>query len=250
MPRSAPRKPSRPTGGPPPRRRQVAGTRARRPAGSSITAEAPDVDDGTEPGAAERAPAGIKESGSTKTRPRPSPKPAPSAKPERKPSRRVLRIPAGRLGLGLTAATVALAITVAILGWLNWQQAQTDAARTDALAAARAHAESILSYDYRRIDADIAKAKKATTGSFSDEYAKTTSTVVKPTAIQYKAVVSAQVRAASVRSVSPDEVVVLLFVNQTTTSTRITGPKVDQSRVRMTLVKSGDDWLVSKIDAL
>ncbi len=155
-----------------------------------------------------------------------------------------------RLVLGLTVAAVVLAIVVAVLGWFTWQQARTEEARTDALAAARSHAQQILSYDYRRIDADIAEARRATTGSFRDEYAKTTATVVKPTAVQYRAIVSAEVKAASVKSAKPDEVVVVLFVNQTTTSTRIAGPKVDQSRVRMTLVKRDDDWLVSKIDAL
>ncbi|MGB9378398.1 MAG: h domain protein [Mycobacteriales bacterium] len=146
--------------------------------------------------------------------------------------------------------TVLLAALVGVIGWFYWQQTQVDSARTDGLAAARAHAATILSYDYRHIDADIAKGKAATTGKFREEYSQTTSTVVKPTAVQYKAIVQAQVRVASVRSASPDQVVVLLFVNQTTTSTRVTGPKVDQSRVRMTLEKHGDRWLVSKIDAL
>lgn len=165
-------------------------------------------------------------------------------------SKRPIRLPAGRLVIGLSAAAVVLAVVVGVLGWLTWKQDRTDEARAGALAAARSHAQTILSYDYRQIDADFAKAKRATTGKFRDEYAKTTSTVVKPTATQYKAVVSAEVKAASVRSVSPDQVVVLLFVNQTTTSTRVTGPKEDQSRVRMTLVKQDGDWLVSKIDAL
>ena len=42
----------------------------------------------------------------------------------------------------------------------------------------------------------------------------------------------------------------LLFVNQTTTSTRLDGPKVDLNRVRMSLRKVDGAWLVSDIDAL
>jgi Mce-associated membrane protein len=49
---------------------------------------------------------------------------------------------------------------------------------------------------------------------------------------------------------SANRVVVLLFVNQTTTSTRLDGPKVDLNRVRMTLDRVDGTWLVSDVDAL
>ena len=45
-------------------------------------------------------------------------------------------------------------------------------------------------------------------------------------------------------------VVVLLFVNQTTTSTRVDGPQVDLNRVRMTLTRVGEDWKISAVTAL
>jgi len=44
--------------------------------------------------------------------------------------------------------------------------------------------------------------------------------------------------------------VLLLFVDQTTTSTRIEGPEVDLNRVRMTLSRGGGQWLVSGVLAL
>jgi Mce-associated membrane protein len=73
---------------------------------------------------------------------------------------------------------------------------------------------------------------------------------VRPSAEQYKAVVKAQVVAISVVRSTPDRVVLLLFVNQTTTSTRLDGPKVDLNRVRVTMSKAGDRWLISGLDAL
>jgi Mce-associated membrane protein len=154
------------------------------------------------------------------------------------------------IGWVLGALVVLLVAVNAALGWFAWQATATEHARHDALAAGRSHAQRILSYDYRHIDADIAAAKKETTGAFRSEYAKTTSSVVKPAALQYHVVVRADVRAASVVSATPKQVVLLLFVNQTTTSSRVTGPKLDQNRVRLTLDKSGDQWLVSKVDAL
>jgi len=122
--------------------------------------------------------------------------------------------------------------------------------RSDALAAARAHAQAILSYDHRTLDADFARAEKVLTGTFKGEYGRTTDTVVRPSAEQYKVVVQAEVTAASVVRASENRVVVLLFVDQTTTSTRLEGPKVDLNRVRMTLVENDGNWLVSELSAL
>ncbi|MGW7008840.1 hypothetical protein ACWGCW_40240, partial [Streptomyces sp. NPDC054933] len=122
---------------------------------------------------------------------------------------------------------------------------------------ARKAAPVILSYDYRHLDQDFAAALTHLTGSFRTEYRRTTSTVVAPTAKQYQAVVQATVaqpaageEAASVVSAAPDRVVVLLFVNQVTRSTRLTAPRLDLNRVRMTLSRTADGWRVSAVDAL
>lgn len=109
---------------------------------------------------------------------------------------------------------------------------------------------TLLSYDHRRLDRDFAAAKKLLTGGFADDYANTTKSVVRPTAEQVKAVVTAEVVSSSVVRASENRVVVLLFVDQTTTSTRVEGPQVDLNRVRMRLVRSGGQWLVSGVDAL
>ncbi len=62
--------------------------------------------------------------------------------------------------------------------------------------------------------------------------------------------VTAEVVSSSVVRASENRVVLLLFVDQTTTSTRLEGPKVDLNRVRMTLSRTGGQWLVSGVDAL
>jgi len=140
-----------------------------------------------------------------------------------------------------------------VLAYRVQQDEAADTARGNASAAARSHAQKILSYDHRTLDADFAAAEKALTGSFKEQYAKTTDTVVRPSAQEYDVVVAAEVVASSVVRASADRVVVLLYVDQTTTSTRLEGPKVDLNRVRMTLTKDGSgdgNWLVSKLDAL
>ena len=158
----------------------------------------------------------------------------------------------------LAVGVVAVLAAATILGVQYRDAVRTDHARTAAVAAAEKAAPVIFSYDYRHLDQDFAKAEALLTGSFRDQYAKTTQTVVKPTALQYQGVVQALVAkpsdggapAVSVVSASPDQVVVLAFIDQSTTSTRVSGTKVDQNRVLLTLTHTAQGWLVSAVNAL
>ncbi|TXS47749.1 hypothetical protein EAO75_18645 [Streptomyces sp. uw30] len=190
--------------------------------------------------------------------PEPSPDEAVEADTPQKPER------PGKLGRRrlrtalLGALLVGGLMAVAVLGWQYRDGRQTEAARTEAVAAARKAAPTVLSYDHRHLDRDFAKARAHLTGDFSREYAKTTTTVVGPTAKKYQGVVKATIAApasggtpaVSVVSASPDEVVVLLFVNQVTESTQVSGSRVDLNRVRMTMSRTTDGWKVSAVDAL
>ncbi|QOV38725.1 hypothetical protein IM697_10305 [Streptomyces ferrugineus] len=176
---------------------------------------------------------------------------APEARPTPGRRRRLLTVLLGTLLVAALAAA-------AVLGWRSWDAHRTETARTEALAAAQKAAPVVLSYDYRHLDKDFAKARAYLTGDFRDEYAKTTKTVVGPTARKYRGVVKATIAApaaggapaASVVSASPDEVVVLLFVNQVTESTQVSGQRVDLNRVRVTMSGTDDGWKVSAVDAL
>ncbi|MGV9502209.1 hypothetical protein ACWDQ0_28410 [Streptomyces sp. NPDC003642] len=137
------------------------------------------------------------------------------------------------LALLMAVLLVVGLVALAALGWQYRDGRLTETARTEALAAARTAAPIVLSYDYRRLDKDFSRARAHLTGDFRDEYGKTTKTVVAPTARKYHGAVKATVAApgsggapaASVVSASPDKVVVLLFVNQVTESTQVTGPE-------------------------
>ncbi|MBT2543224.1 hypothetical protein J7E99_21600 [Streptomyces sp. ISL-44] len=170
------------------------------------------------------------------------------AKPARSRPRRLTAL------LGIV---VLLALTAtATLAWKHREAERTTEARAAALTAARKAAPVILSYDYRHLDRDFAAARGHLTGPFLDQYSKTTETVVAPTAKTYSGVVKAAIAtgdaapAASVISASPNKAVVLLFMNQLTTSTQIATPRLDLNRVRMTLVRTPQGWKVSAVDAL
>jgi Mce-associated membrane protein len=180
---------------------------------------------------------------------------SPEPKPGRRPRSTARRAIVTAI---LAVAVLAVLVTGAILGLQYRDAVRTDNARTAAMAAAEKAAPVIFSYDYRHLDQDFAKAEALLTGSFRDQYAKTTQTVVKPTALQYQGVVQAVVAkpanggapAVSVVSASPDQVVVLAFIDQSTTSTRVNGTQVDQNRVLLTLTNTPKGWLVSGVDAL
>ncbi|NUT29531.1 MAG: hypothetical protein HOV84_27095 [Streptomyces sp.] len=158
----------------------------------------------------------------------------------------------------LTVLLAAGLAAAAVLGWQYRDGHLTESARAEAVAAARKAAPAVLSYDYRHLDRDFATARTHLTGDFRDEYGKTTKTVVGPTAVKYHGVVKATIAApasgaspaASVVSASPDKVVLLLFVNQVTESTQVSGSRVDLNRVRMTMSRTDDGWKVSAVDAL
>lgn len=225
------------------RQRPVAGQRNRSRLGSGPPVDAPAVEPARRTAVLERAaePATAGSAGRTASPPARPPRPARS---RRSTSRSDLVV----LVAGVVA--VALVLTAGLLALRARGEDRVEQARTAALAAAESHAVDLLSYDYRRLDQDFARAGKALTGSFADDYATTTEKVVRPTAIEVKAVVTAEVAASSVVRASQNRVVVLMFVNQTTTSTRVEGPKVDLNRVRLTLTRVDGDWLVSKVVAL
>jgi Mce-associated membrane protein len=151
---------------------------------------------------------------------------------------------------GLLVITLSALAAFGLVAYRVRAGARVETARDQASAAARQDAVSILSYDYRHLNRDFAAARTTLTGSFAKDYQATTSKLVRPGATQYHVVVKAEVAAESVVSATANQVVVLLFVNQTTTSTRLDGPRVDLNRVRLTLVRVGGSWLVNNVVAL
>jgi Mce-associated membrane protein len=152
--------------------------------------------------------------------------------------------------VALLLMTVLMAAATAFL-WLQVNEKdRIEDARRGGLEASRDAARLLFSYDYRTLDQDFSTGRALTTGEFRSQYEKTTTKVVADVAKQYKAVVKANVVSAGVVRATPRTVVTVVYVNQVTTSTRVTGEKVDLSRVRMTLQRSGDRWLVTAVNAL
>lgn len=153
---------------------------------------------------------------------------------------------------GVFALCLAVAVVLAAGGWFWLERARLADAATasrEAVAVAPAAAAALFSYDYRTFDASAASGRSFAAGAFADEYARTTASL-KDAAVKEQAVVTAQVTAVSVVTAAPDRVELLLFVNQYRRNVNITGEKVDQNRVLLTLTRTAGTWKVTAVTAL
>jgi Mce-associated membrane protein len=169
-------------------------------------------------------------------------------RPHQEDRPRQLRRPR-RLVLGLTAGLV-LVLAGAGFAWYHTSQLQRQQADTKScLAAATAAAQAIFSYDYRNFDASVANAKPFVTGNFAKEYAQTTASL-KATAQKEQAVVQAQVSAVGVVQATGGHIELLVYLNQYRRNTNVSGEKVDQNRVVLTMTKAGHTWKVTQASAI
>ena len=98
------------------------------------------------------------------------------------------------------------------------------------------------------MDRDFARARSHLTGDFLAYYDKFTKDIVMPTVQKKHLAQTAAVVRAAVSELHPDSAVVLVFLNETTTSKDKPEPLKTPSSVRITLTKVDGSWLISKLD--
>jgi Mce-associated membrane protein len=126
---------------------------------------------------------------------------------------------------------------------------QTDAAvAAETIKAASDGTVALLSYTPETLDKDFATAKAHLTGDFLDYYAKFTTDVVTPAAKQKSVKTSAAVVRAAVAELKPDSAMVLVFLNQSTTSKENVDGSFTASAVKVSLTKVNGAWLISAFD--
>ncbi|MEV0581540.1 hypothetical protein [Nonomuraea sp. NPDC050310] len=150
----------------------------------------------------------------------------------------------GVLGL----AALALAAAVLVMGLDLRRLDQAEAAGKEALAAARAVAPDLLSYNYRTIEQDLERAAEHTTGELTKHYRELRNG---PFAGQRRAEQKVQqttVVRAAVERAGPDRVEVLVFVDMGIA----TGGRQEfrQNRARLVMVREDARWLVAELSTL
>ncbi|MFD0364747.1 twin-arginine translocation pathway signal [Nocardia sp. GCM10030253] len=152
--------------------------------------------------------------------------------------------------IALTVLTLAAVLTAATLLWSQYlpDRRTGDANSEAALSAAKEGTVALLSYAPDTLDRDFASAKSHLTGDFLTYYGQFTDQVVTPAAKAKSVKTSAAVVRAAVSELHAEAATVLVFINQTTTSTEKTEPAMTASSVRVTLTKVGASWLISSFD--
>ncbi|MDR8408826.1 hypothetical protein [Nonomuraea sp. 3-1Str] len=156
------------------------------------------------------------------------------------------------------AAVLAVAVLVlgAVVG-VMWADLRAfndaDADAVEAVAAARTAAPELMSYDYRTVERDLARARTRTTGALAGYYGELAKSLTGKAKAQ-KTVQTASVAAAGVERAEPGRVEVLLFVN-TGTVREVPGEaapqrQISQNRVRLVMVRGDAGWLAADLSTL
>jgi Mce-associated membrane protein len=156
-----------------------------------------------------------------------------------------------RLGVILLAAALIASAGVATWLYINEYRPdqQTDAgAAKVALEAANTGTVALLSYSPESLDKDFAAAKSHLTGDFLSYYTQFTEQIVTPAAQQKSVKTTASVVRSAVSELHPDSAVVLVFINQNTTSKENPDGAFAASSVKVGLKKIDGSWLISSFD--
>jgi Mce-associated membrane protein len=155
-----------------------------------------------------------------------------------------------RPSLRIVAAVVAFVGLLAgtgILGWQVWQARQIDHAGQEAQRTAVGYAQVLTSIDSNNVDQNFKEVLDGATGEFKDMYSQS-SVELRQLLIENKATAHGVVIDSAVQSVSKDRAVVLLFVDQAVANTKLPDPRIDRSRMKMTLEKVDGRWRASKVE--
>lgn len=147
----------------------------------------------------------------------------------------------------LPGLALLLALSAGLLKWKASSVRDLETVRSEAVAAARESAVSVLSFRFDTVDHDVAATRDRLIGPFLDEYTQRTQQELIPDAKQKHIVATAVVAGAAAESATPNKAVVLLFVDQTV-KIGDEPPEASESDIRVTLDKVGQRWLISGFD--
>ncbi|ORA19146.1 hypothetical protein BST12_18010 [Mycobacterium angelicum] len=169
--------------------------------------------------------------------------------------RRFLRRDLLRVQVNVRPVPVLLILLVLISGgvtaWLYVKQYQPDQQTDPSVARAAINAASdgtvaLLSYSPDTLDKDFATAKSHLSGDFLSYYDQFTQQIVAPAAKQKSLKTTAHVMRAAISELHPNSAVVLVFVDQNTTSKDSPDPSMAASSVLVNLALVDGKWLITK----
>jgi Mce-associated membrane protein len=154
-------------------------------------------------------------------------------------------------------ATLVLLLVISGGGatWLYFERYQPRQQTDPGVARAAVNAASdgtvaLLSYSPESLDKDFAAAKSHLSGDFLSYYNQFTEQIVAPAAKQKSLKTTARVIGAAVSELHPGTAVVLVFVDQSTTSKDRPDPSESASSVLVSMTRVNGNWLITKFDPI
>ncbi|MDH6679631.1 Mce-associated membrane protein [Rhodococcus sp. LBL1] len=151
--------------------------------------------------------------------------------------------------------TIVVAVTIVALagvaGWLYWgpggmrETEATEQARGEVLDIVDGKVVAMLAYNHNTAQDQLHAAADGLTEDYKKQYLDLVDNTIAPGAKEKSIDVQVSTSAKSVVEASPDRVVTLLYLNQITTSSESPEAASSGSRVRVEMVKDGDDWLIN-----
>jgi Mce-associated membrane protein len=132
-------------------------------------------------------------------------------------------------------------------GWQYIQRADSDSAGRAALSSAERFAVTLTSIDTNGVDQNFAQVLDGSTGEFKDMYSQSASQL-RQVLIDNKAMSKGTIIDSAVKSESKTKVDVVLFVDQWITNVASPQPRLDRSRVAMTMELVDGKWLASNVE--
>lgn len=155
----------------------------------------------------------------------------------------------------LRPAVLAIALAVllvaggAVWAWLKIDALEQRAAAPDeARRAAMSFAKDLGTYDYRDMDGNFRLVAQRSTDNFSGQLRQITEAMT-PLLQQTQATSKGSVPAAGVVTADENKAVVVLFLDQTIKNTNTAQPRVDRSRMQLSLVKVDGVWKLDHLEA-
>lgn len=162
-----------------------------------------------------------------------------------------------RLLCYLVAVVLVLAL-VSVFAWHRSENPDDEAApasvissitaRDTGMQGAASLTKRVLSYDWKTLDADMSTAQAVLAPSIRSQYVASLDGVRAQT-VKNHVRLSATIASTSIISASTTKVQALVFVDQTTTARSPTRPRLDQTRVRVTLTRHDGTWRLSRMEA-
>jgi Mce-associated membrane protein len=146
-----------------------------------------------------------------------------------------------------------LLISGGVATWLYFERYQPNRQTDPSVARAVVGAASdgtvaMLSYSPESLDKDFATAKSHLSGDFLSYYNQFTEQIVAPAAKEKSLKTTARVIGAAVSELHPNSAVVLVYVDQSTTSKDKPDPTMSASSVLVSMTRVNGNWLITKFD--